>query len=282
MVKKTTIKKLPVFIVSLFLLGSHTLHARPAETNAMMVKGDEVYYATPSIFPHHVYIGFASDAHSRCGGSLINDRTILTAAHCLFSDSNPSQLIANDDFIIRYNGVSLSDMLPASVAGVSYPNEVSMKYDPDTFEHDIALIHLSEPIISYYSDNDQYAKVPATTRLRTGHTLRVKGFGVTNSNDTTDELLWTFVNYIPANLCRGFAGFGDKIFNTMFCAGDTGGDACGGDSGGGVTLSGSNHVVGIVSWGYECASNSSPGVYTSVQPYFAWISDNMHFGTFSQ
>ena len=62
----------------------------------------------------------------------------------------------------------------------------------------------------------------------------------------------------------------------MICAGilDVGGrDACGGDSGG--PLLHNSILVGVISWGHDCAHPYFPGVYARVAPYYEWIAENV-------
>lgn len=52
------------------------------------------------------------------------------------------------------------------------------------------------------------------------------------------------------------------ITERMMCAGDAGHDSCQGDSGGPVALNGK--IIGIISWGFGCARQGYPGVYTNI------------------
>jgi len=61
------------------------------------------------------------------------------------------------------------------------------------------------------------------------------------------------------------------VDDSMMCASEPGKDACDGDSGGPMFLSGSDLQVGITSWGYGCARADSPGVYTRLTKFVDWI-----------
>lgn len=58
----------------------------------------------------------------------------------------------------------------------------------------------------------------------------------------------------------------------MICAGVAGKDSCQGDSGGAITINGTQ--VGIVSWGYGCAEEGYPGVYSNVAALADYIIAN--------
>jgi len=61
----------------------------------------------------------------------------------------------------------------------------------------------------------------------------------------------------------------------MVCAYEKKKDACQGDSGGPLAVG--NTLVGIVSWGYACASEGLPGVYTDVPAVREWILKSAEF-----
>ena len=68
------------------------------------------------------------------------------------------------------------------------------------------------------------------------------------------------------------AGTPDKDNNGLI---DAGKDACSGDSGGPLTCvrDGQPVLVGLVSWGLECANEGEPGIYTNVFPFVDWIEE---------
>ena len=69
-----------------------------------------------------------------------------------------------------------------------------------------------------------------------------------------------------------------EITDNMMCAKTKGGDACFGDSGGPLTMAsrGRSVLVGVVSWGRECARPQWPGVYSKVDTVLHWIKENTY------
>ncbi|KAI1926424.1 CLIP domain-containing serine protease [Ophidiomyces ophidiicola] len=65
-----------------------------------------------------------------------------------------------------------------------------------------------------------------------------------------------------------------SVIEQMICAGEEGKDACAGDSGSSLYDEITKELIGIVSWGYECALAGFPGVYTRVGYFVDWIKKN--------
>ncbi|KAI1908197.1 hypothetical protein LOZ61_005666 [Ophidiomyces ophidiicola] len=65
-----------------------------------------------------------------------------------------------------------------------------------------------------------------------------------------------------------------SVVEQMICAGEEGKDACAGDSGSSLYDEITKELIGIVSWGYECALAGFPGVYTRVGYFVDWIKKN--------
>lgn len=67
----------------------------------------------------------------------------------------------------------------------------------------------------------------------------------------------------------------NPLTDRMFCAGRFEGeiDSCHGDSGGPLVYN--NILIGIVSWGYACAFENFPGIYTNVAGFYSWIEENI-------
>uniref|UniRef100_A0A8J8Y7A7 Transmembrane protease serine n=1 Tax=Callithrix jacchus TaxID=9483 RepID=A0A8J8Y7A7_CALJA len=206
-----------------------------------------------------------NNAH-HCGGSLISNMWILTAAHCFRSNSNPRQWIATF-------GISTRDpKLKMGVRSIT----IHDNYKSATHENDIALVRL-ENNVTFTKDIHRVC-LPATTQNSPpGSTAYVTGWGAREySGPTVKELRQGQVRIISNDVCNAPYSYNGAILPGMLCAGlrQGGVDACQGDSGGPLVQEDSRRLwflVGIVSWGEECGLPDKPGVYTRVTTYLDWI-----------
>lgn len=139
------------------------------------------------------------------------------------------------------------------------------KYNTNTMVYDIALVKLSSPLpLSRTIQTIQLSK-----RVPTGEQgVLVSGYGTTSTGgNIADYLMITRLKLIGFKKCQ--QKFGKVLKGMMLCAGIRGRDACQGDSGGPLTYDGK--LLGIVSWGYDCADVNYPGVYASVPALRSWI-----------
>ena len=99
--------------------------------------------------------------------------------------------------------------------------------------------------------------------------------------ELSNELMEVDVKLITNEDCEQSSdGMGNsyhnQIMENMMCAKDLGKDSCQGDSGGPLVLKssqGADVQVGVVSWGYGCADEDFPGVYSRVSSAYYWIRD---------
>lgn len=245
----------------------------------------------PGEFPFQVRLNIRSRRGSGiCGGVILDERHILTAAHCMtacVSQHLTTTTIENSgvfatigDHSIRSNDGELEVDIEKII-----PHE---KYDACNFyanDHDIALIKTSSPI-EYRFTSDGYGSVnrpcmPNNTNLsyKDAEPMIVSGWGVTreNSGSLSNILRYVQVPMVPIPRCQ--ETYGSRVTNDHICAGyQSGGkDSCQGDSGGPLVRVVDNRyeLTGIVSFGYGCGQPGAPGVYTRVASYVDWIRNNI-------
>ncbi len=249
---------------------SLALYAASLLSQPRIINGTPV---TPPDYEWMAGLSNSSDpAYNFCGGVLIADDWVLTAAHCIESEQ-PQNVYA------FFNAYSLSNPLSGFESVQSDSLIAHPDYDSWTNDNDIALVHLSQPV----SIAPVLVPRPNDTLLITpGRMQTIMGWGTTDTfwwSFGADTLLEAQVPIVDYALCNSSISYDGELTENMQCAGYmTGGtDACQGDSGGPLLTQENNewYVTGVVSWGYGCASPNFPGIYTKVLNYYDWIQQHI-------
>ncbi|XP_060522727.1 trypsin-7-like [Cylas formicarius] len=223
--------------------------------------------ATEGQFPFMVSIRNGYGTYHLCGGTILDKRWILTAAHCM------------DDYglwSVRYGTIELDEggmeeerniRIMNKFVHPGFINDYNENGDWVT-EHDIALVQLVEslpfgPTVQPIELPEQDALIPFN---KTGVLV---GWGHTDLFDEPSVLQYAKLTIFDQDYCYSKLGF-PYNYEQNLCAGTPTNDAsqCSGDSGGPLVADAVQ--VGVVSWSLS-GCGRGPGAMTRVSIHRDWI-----------
>lgn len=209
-------------------------------------------------FPYQ--IGLFFNRRHTCGGSILNENTVISAAHCTSGRAqNNFQVLAGSTSISQGTLIEVSSV-------IEHP-----QYNDFTLVNDIVILKLAERIV--FDDARRPLPLPTPSfQVAAGRPTILAGWGALewNTNRFPDILQSVIKPALSNAQCQAIYDE-EEILETHVCSGEVGGDACQGDSGGPLVYSGVH--LGIVSWGYGCAMEW-PTVYTRVSEFLSFINSN--------
>jgi secreted trypsin-like serine protease len=233
--------------------------------------------------PYQVSIQNKSNGNHFCGGSIINNKYVLTAAHCV-DGTNASDITLNVGFSLQNNpGNNLQSYNARRI--VIHPN-----YNNGTNDFDIAVIEID----GAFSFNGSVQPVelisPQSLVSETiGNQVRVSGWGwtVPNQSGVANQLQAVDIPIISNQQADNQLDISSpnhpELTQRMLSTGAVGMDrqgACHGDSGGPLVFrqNGQNDTqMGVVSWGVpRCVGNeNSPSIYARLSQFINWINSEI-------
>ncbi|XP_072940416.1 trypsin, alkaline C-like [Epargyreus clarus] len=208
----------------------------------------------------------AANHRQSCGGTILNNRSILSAAHCFIGDTINQWRIRVGSTNANSGGV-----VHNTNRILNHPN-----FNRVNLDNDVAILR-SNTVFTFSNVVRAASIAGSNYNLGDNQVVWAIGWGAIRWQGASSEQLrhvqiWT----VNQATCRTrYAELRRTITDNMLCSGwlNVGGrDQCQGDSGG--PLLHNNVVVGVCSWGEECALPRFPGVNARVSRYTSWIQSN--------
>ncbi|KAH8380333.1 hypothetical protein KR009_010035 [Drosophila setifemur] len=242
------------------------VHARHSVPNGRITGGE---LAEPKQFPYQVgLLLYVTGGAAWCGGTLISDRWIITAAHC--TDSLTTGV---DVYLGAWDRTDAKEEGQQIIFVETKNVIVHEDWQPDTITNDISVIKLPVPI--EFNEHIQPANLPVksnTYESYSGEDGIASGWGKISDSATgaTDILQFATMPIMANSGCSPW--YLGLVGDTNICIKTTGGiSTCNGDSGGPLVTKNAT-LIGATSFGIAFGCERGwPGVFTRITSYLDWI-----------
>ncbi|KAK6184131.1 hypothetical protein SNE40_002152 [Patella caerulea] len=197
-----------------------------------------------------------------CGGSLIANNRVLTAAHCVSPNSPGSYRVVLGNHRLNNNDGTEQVIYISSI--VNHPN---YNGNANGYPNDISVMRLASNANTGSSAVSTVTLAPYGSSF-TGQKCTISGWGRTvGGGSLPNTLQYVSMNKISNSECT--SRWGSSINSGHICVHESGKSACNGDSGGPMICNG--YLAGVTSWGASGCPGTYPSVYTRVSQYLSWI-----------
>ncbi|XP_318957.6 CLIP domain-containing serine protease B15 [Anopheles gambiae] len=219
----------------------------------------------------------------KCGGALISERYVITAAHCTvdkpnwkllyvrfneFNTSSADNCTTENDEVICREDYAVESIVPHpeyDMHNISRPNDICIL----RLASDVTFNDYVRPICLPFDPDVQ--QLPIVDEIFT-----VTGWGETEDRRPSDTQKHVELPGLEHEACNSvYAVANVTLSDKQLCIGGlNGSDSCRGDSGGPLMreVRGGWFLIGVVSFGARfCGTQNLPGVYTNVAKYLDWM-----------
>ncbi|XP_016973573.1 serine protease 1-like [Drosophila rhopaloa] len=224
--------------------------------------------ASEGEFPYQVGLSFASSSGSWwCGGSIIGNEWVLTAAHCTDGASA----------VTIYYGATVRTQakLTQTVASSNFKQHTS--YNSVVLRNDISLIKTPSVVFTTYIRNVELPAIASSYSTYSGQKAIASGWGKTSdaASSVSNSLQYETFEVVSVATCQSTYGSLIATSKVICIATPNKTSTCNGDSGGPLVLASSKILIGVTSFVSSAGCESgAPAGFTRVTSYLDWIKEN--------